>query len=256
VIVAGGIWLWSDRLERSVTYFVDAGRLQRPPRVINTSLPFIEIPDPEPPPPGLEDEVASAVAIFGDRMRRTFGAMRREEGVTTTPPAEWLTGYYMANASEFASVPAFWDGYRRIVEVLHQREEAVFLALLAEEAGRLEQSEPDSARLLHDYLQARWETALPARDALYATLALTADSAIELHEFLVENEESLRYTPAVGPAVPRDPVLEVEAADPAIDTALKMRLDRVLMALDRSRADRVSVMDGIEAALFEAVERF
>jgi hypothetical protein len=105
-------------------------------------------------------------------------------------------------------------------------------------------------------LLSRWETALPARDALYGNLALTSDSAIELHEFLVANQESLRYTPAIGPQVPNDPVLEVEATDSDVDAALKRRLDRVLMALDRSRTDRVSVMDGIEAALFAAVERF
>jgi len=256
ILISGGIWLWSDRVEQSVSYLVEVGNLQRPVRVLNTSLPFIELPEPEPTPPGLESEVASIVEGFRDRIGRMIGVMQRDSGAASAPPPEWLTGYYMANASEFASVPEFWESYRRIVEELHRREESVFLALLAEEVGRLEQTDPNRARALHDYLLSRWETALPARDALFANLALTADSAIELHEFLIENEESLRYTPAVGPQVPNDPVLEVEAADPEVDAGLKVRLDRLLMALDRSRTDRVSVMDGIEAALFAAVERF
>lgn len=255
-VIAGGFWFWSDRVERSVSYLVEIGRLQRPTRVINTSLPFIEIPTPAPVPPGLESEVASAVESFGELMRRNFSVLRREEGLESAPPSAWLSGYYMANAAEFDSIPAFWEGYRRIVEELHQREETVFLALLAEEAERLEQTDPDRAKALYDYLLSRWETALPARDALYASLALTADAAVDLHTFLVENQESLRYTPAVGPEVPDDPVLEVEVSDPEVDEELKEKLDRVLMALDRSRSDRVSVLDGIEAALFTAVERF
>jgi hypothetical protein len=256
ILVIWGIWYWSDRVEHSVSYLVEVGNLQRPVRVLNTSLPFIEIPEPAPPPEGLEGEVASAVEGVRERIGRFLSAMRRESGAASAPPSEWLTGYYMANASEFASVPAFWESYRQIVEELHRREESVFLALLAEEVGRHEQTDPNRARVLHDYLLSRWETALPARDALYGNLALTADSAIELHEFLEANQESLRYTPAVGPQVPNDPVLEVEATDSDVDAGLKRRLDRVLMALDRSRTDRVSVMDGIEAALFAAVERF
>jgi hypothetical protein len=241
---------------RSVSYLVEIGRLERPPRVINTSLPFIEIPEPAPAPEGLEAEVSSAVDSFGDLMRRNFAALRREEGIGTAPPSAWLSGYYMANASQFDSISAFWEGYRRVIEELHQREESVFLALLAEEAGRLGVSDPEKAQLLYDYLLDRWESALPARDALYASLALTADAAVDLHNFLIENQGALRYTPAVGPAVPDDPVLEVEASDPVVDEGLKEKLDQVLMALDRSRSDRVSVLDGIEAALFSAVERF
>jgi hypothetical protein len=132
---------------------------------------------------------------------------------------------------------------------LRALDRTVFLSVLNEAARRL-RDQPTEAARLRDYLEARYSGMTPSREGRVSQLIEAADLALALHDFLVAASPELRYTPALGSAVPRDPVIEVGTDNPEVLESLNDHLDRLFDALDRSRGGGALSQGGLREDLF------
>lgn len=216
------------------------------PGLLRGSLP--EVATVPPVPEGLEGPVERALEAVERRFQATVDSLRAVHGVEDRPPRDWLGGYYLAHASEFPGVLAFWEGYLEVLDELRGMDEELFHAAAAEAVAGEPASESDAAV---GYLEDRYRSTLPARRGRYDLLAAVARQAVELHEFLEENEGAIRYTPALGPEVPLDPILEAQSDDPEVHRGMLDRLDGMFRVLDRSRGGGAPSPGGLGVDLFQ-----
>jgi hypothetical protein len=215
-------------------------------------------PDPgagDPPPPLSADE--AGVAAVSAEMSRVFDllvdSLRIEAGLPPAPPREWLSGYYLARASEFEQVPEFWEAYRALATDLRERDRALFTEALDRALEEVDEEvlpadrRPGARRHLAD----RYPHVRETHEERYTQLAGAAEAAVALHRFLVEHQERIIYTPALGRGVSADPILEAVPATPEVRREMERHLDRVFEALDRSRRGGPPSMEGLRAELFQ-----
>ncbi len=200
-------------------------------------------------PAGLEAEAEALWAALPQRINRIVDSLRVEAGLPETPPREWLSGFYMANADEFAAVPGFWRAYEGFVAELQARDEALVRQAADEHLDTRALPGPDRRRMVL-LLEARRPEVAPVRDERYRNLRRTADEALAFHEFLVLNTSLIRYAPALGGGVSADPVLEAVAETPEVRRQLEAHLDRIFGALDRTRAGGQPSPSGLRVELF------
>jgi hypothetical protein len=201
------------------------------------------------PPADLALEVERALGEFSARVDVLVDSLRLALGVGGVPPAAWLGGRYLADADDYPEVREFWEGYTGVVERFGELDRTAFVAVLNEAVSRLRDRPADASRL-RDYLEARYSGMAASREGRATQLIEAARHAVDLHEFLVTSSPQLRYTPAVGSAVPRDPVMEVGTENPAVLESLNGHLDRLFDALDRSRGGGPLSQGGLREDLF------
>jgi hypothetical protein len=197
-------------------------------------------------PAGLEGPVADALERFSARIQATADSLRQAHALPVELPEEWLGGYYLANAGEFPEIRQFWVRYESLIQALRERDRPVFEAVMAEVAGAADLLDRNA---LAAYLTGRYEAAVSSRQDRYDQLVLASNRAIQFHDFLVLNQEEFLFTPALGSAIPRDPVLEIGTATPALRAELNRRLDELLSALDRSRGGALPSSAGLAREL-------
>ena len=202
-----------------------------------------------PPPAELAPNSARALDVFALRIQNAVDSLRAAHGIGGAPPPQWLGGPYLADADDYAEVRSFWEGYIRLVGDLRAIDRAIFLSVVDEAAARMGDRPADAGRL-RDYLAGRYLGMEPSRRGRAAQLIEVAEHAVALHDFLVTASAELRYTPALGATVPRDPVLEVGTDNPAVLQALNDHLDRLFDALDRSRGGGALSQGGLREDLF------
>jgi len=198
-------------------------------------------------PDGFEAQVDRGLAAVRIRFDQVVDSLRAVHGISGSPPRAWLSGYYLAHASEFPGILQFWQGYAGLVGELRARDPELYLET-AVRAG----SGPDSNRneAVARYLEERYRSILTLRRERYAQLILVARRAQELHDFLVLSEPDIRYTPAIGPEVPLDPILEARSERAEVQSELLRRLDALFQALDRSRGGGAPALGGLGNDLF------
>jgi len=197
-------------------------------------------------PPGMEAQMASFMERYEIEVDREVARRREGAGIPPTPPPEWLTGAYLAEAAAYPSVSGFWSEYQAFLEGLRAADLAIFEAVLNEAFG----PGGGAAPALAGYLRERHQLTRPLRDLHLDQLLLIAERAEELHTFLVENSASLRHTPARGPALPLDPVLEVGTEDPEVRRGLDASLDALFEAIDQVRVGDAPGPGGVGEELF------
>jgi hypothetical protein len=161
-------------------------------------------------------------------------------GLPDQPPPDWLAGIYLATASQYQSVADYWNGLNGWVESMREGEERLFSAAFEARMDSAGITGEERATLAARAL-AGFQSALPERDAAYDALAALSQAALDLHEFLLEREEEIEYTPAAG-GLSRDPVLEAVPATAALGEEMWDRVDRITAALEGMNAltDRVT----------------
>jgi hypothetical protein len=209
-----------------------------------------EAPTPPEPPPGLEE----AVEVVLEDIARAFAAVadsvRVDRGLAPSPPREWLTGFYLANASRFPGVSDFWDEYRSFLMVMGPLDRSVYLEGVSEgmeSAGPLSPAERDA---LESYFLERYEVLSGHRSERYGHLAETARAAVALHQLLERHEAEITYSPALGAGVSADPILEAVIPEGPIRREVDAALDRIFRALDQSRGGGAPSADGLRTELF------
>jgi len=245
--VTVGALLVLDRTEEPAT--LDSlgwggGRGTPPP-----TQPQLSAPAAAPVPEGLEVPVSEALGAFERVIQGLVDSLSTEYGLAGAPPPPWLGGRYLSSAGAYPEVRSFWEGYRRMVDDLRLLDRAVFEGVLRDAIARVSDREEDALRI-ERHLEARYAAMQGRRENRYRQLVAAAERAIDLHEFLVASEASLRFTPALGSTVPLDPVLEVGTDSPEVLQSLNTHLDELFRALDRSRGGGALSQGGLRSELF------
>jgi len=145
------------------------------------------------------------------------------------PPA-WLEGAYLANASSYPEVRPYWERFEAYVDEAQAEEAGLYRESYLQAATAAGVSGPvrslRMATALEDFASSRRE-----RLELYARVRELAESALALHDLVVELEGRISYEPIRGPRVSADPVIEAAGIDPEAQARLDAALDRLLAAL-------------------------
>ena len=145
-------------------------------------------------------------------------------------PRAWLEGAYLADPSAYPEVRPYWERYEAYVDAAQAREAALYresylaAATLAGVAGSMRSLRMATA--LEDFASSR-----PGRLEHYARVRELAESALALHDLVVELQGRISYEPIRGPRVSADPVIEAAGIDPQAQARLDAALDRLLVAL-------------------------
>jgi hypothetical protein len=188
-------------------------------------VPPVFIPDiPEELMPEMRSVAQAAFAATFEDVRRRWAA----SSPVTAPSSDWLSGVYLANASQFGNVEAFWDGMTELLDGVRAIDLATFdSAYRAELRSRAVES--TDAAVMRESADSSFVAAEPARSETYGLVETLIDAALKLHIFLAANEANIEYVPAS--TITTDPVLEANPATPELRSAMEGMLDEVTGAL-------------------------
>jgi hypothetical protein len=127
-------------------------------------------------------------------------------------------------------VPEYWRSILRYLSAVEGAEDGLFSEALDREIESAELSESDG-ELIRDRALAGWEAAASDRELVYRQLRSVATAALELHRFLLGNEDQIDYEPAAA-GLSRDPVLEAVPSNEALGVAMWDRVAAITSALD------------------------
>jgi hypothetical protein len=146
------------------------------------------------------------------------------------PPPDWLAGRYLANASRYPEVSAYWNALNATLGEMRASEEALFRTAFEARLTSAQIGAEDRGALLERAL-AGFQAARRERDAVFGRLTDVLVASNELHDFLLQNEDAIDYTPAGG-GISRDPVLEAVPLTPQLGDEMWDRVDRITSALE------------------------
>lgn len=216
----GGYFAWERFAERLVP---------EPPR------PPVVIPEI---PPELEAPMRELAEAAIPAMFKQIEATALGEDFPVEPSEDWLAGVYLANASSFGQVETFWTGIGRFAEELEARELETFgghYRALADYA----QSDSDARGLMVERADSGFLATRDRRVDSYRMLGRLAASALALHDFLLEHEAEIVYTPAT--AFSGNPVEEAIPATEEIGERMWELVEDITNAMDAlGTLDRVS----------------
>jgi hypothetical protein len=241
VVGAGGFFGWKA---------FQARRSAPPPEETAPALPAVVIPSiPAELLPRMRDLGELAL---GD-MLAELGTAEAKLAIPAEPNGDWLAGIYLADASRFRDVQAFWEGIGAFVNQVRESDTRVFheryQARLAE-AGVA----ADTAAILLERADSGFLATREDRFEAYALMDDLVNAALDLHEFLLANEARIDYAPAAG-GMSRDPVLEAVPQTKELGEEMWDRVDRITAALDAmGTLDKVTT-ERLTAVLFDRIRR-
>jgi hypothetical protein len=168
-----------------------------------------------------------------------------------TPGPDWLSGRYLAAASEFPEAESFWMGVGEVLDAVRDIDLDAFREAFESHAARAGVVAEERAALT-ERAAVDFRAGQEARAETYGLVDELIDAALGLHSFLVTNEENIEYTPASTRT--NDPVLEAEPSTPEIGEALENRIDRVTEALDALDYLDLVTADGLWAAVLRRIQ--
>jgi hypothetical protein len=177
-----------------------------------------------------EGAVAAAIA--------EVDATTRVDGAPTEPDQRWLGGNYLANASQFESIEAFWRSIGALLDGVRAADWSLYHDRLVEGAQAAGLAAADAAAIV-ERADSGFAFATRARAEVYATLDGVVDAALALHQYLVENDANIDYRPASTSTA--DPILEAVPSSTAIGDRMLELVDGVTEGLsDMGSLDRVT----------------
>jgi hypothetical protein len=170
----------------------------------------------------------------------SLSARYQAAGLPLEPPADWLAGQYLANASRYPDVAGYWQSLSDLLARLRADEASLFRVAFEARMDAASLASGDRTALL-DRAVAGFRSALPERDRSYEQLAAVFAASLGLHDFLLDNEDNIDYEPAAG-GISRDPVLEAVPTSRALGDEMWQRVDQITSALEAMDAlsDRVT----------------
>jgi hypothetical protein len=214
--------------------------------------------EPEIPPvfiPTISAELMPAMrAAAEESFDATFEQVRSEvtgSDPIASPSTDWLAGVYLANASQFDRVDAFWAQMDGTLDGLRAIDLGAFDA-----AYQVAQQNQDAQATELAAMRARADSGFVAaastRTVTFDQTQVLIDAAVRLHQFLIANEANIAYAPAA--AITTDPVLEVNPATDEIREAMEGLIDEVTTALaDLGYRDQVTA-DGLWALVLDRIK--
>jgi len=144
------------------------------------------------------------------------------------PSREWLGGMYLANASQYEGVEAFWNGMEARLVGVEGIDVASFDAAFQARAAASGVS-GDAAAAMRERATAGFVAGREDRAVIYGQIERLVDAALELHSFLLANEANIEYVPASSGTT--DPVLEANPATPELREAMEGYIDTITRVL-------------------------
>jgi hypothetical protein len=200
---------------------------------------------PERPPvviPAISPELLPRMHALADAA--IADVIAEADAATTSPDApvepaqEWLAGVYLGNASRFPGIEAFWTNVGRFVDRLRAGDRESYHAALLEQVEG-EGLSPEDAAIVVERADSGFVAAEASRADSYAVMERLVGAALDLHDFLIDNEESIEYRPAM--ASTSDPVLEAVPSTQAIGDRMWDMVDEITESLDAlGSLDRVT----------------
>ena len=167
------------------------------------ALPPVVIPDiPAELLPRMRDMAEAAVIAMVEDLRGRSAAL----DIPTQPRDAWLGGNYLSNASQFEDIEQFWVGIERFVDDVRSTDAQLFhdkYVQQTEAAGIA----ADTAAMLIERADSGFVAARDSRFEAYNLMDDLLNAALDLHLFLLDNEQLIEYEPASA-GISRDPVLE------------------------------------------------
>jgi hypothetical protein len=193
-------------------------------------------PDPTVPPPRVMPQLPEELM---PRMRELAeGAIAtaiadvelstRVEGAPAEMDQRWLSGNYLANASEFASVEVFWTSIGDFMDGVHAADWQQYHDELVESAQAAGLAADQSAMIV-ERADSGFSAATDTRAQVYASMDGVVDAALALHQFLIANEANIEYRPASSSTA--DPILEAVPSTPALGDQMLDLVDGVTEGL-------------------------
>jgi hypothetical protein len=165
-------------------------------------------------------------------------AETRGQGAPAEMDQQWLGGRYLASASQFPSVEAFWTSMGAFMDGVRAADWRRYhdeLVQGAQAAGL----DATAAAMVVERADSGYVVAADARAAAYEVLDQVVDAALALHAFLLDNEEAIEYRPASSSTV--DPILEAVPSSAAVGDRMLDLVDAVTEGLsDMGSLDRVT----------------
>lgn len=171
-------------------------------------------------------------------------AVAEVDAATTTadtpvePDPQWLAGTYLADASQYASVAAFWTSIGDFLQGVRDGDWQLYhdkLVARASAAGIA----AETAAMIVERADSGFVAAGDAREQAYATMDRLVDASLALHEYLVANEANIEYRPATTSTA--DPILEAVPNNTAIGDRMLEMVDEITGALaELGSLDRVT----------------
>ncbi len=213
-----------------------------------TVLPEVIIPDiPAELIPQMRD--LADVALAGTI--RELSGLVDELGLAAEPRQDWLAGVYLANASDFGDIRAYWEGIASFSARVRDSDADIFheqYVAAMEAANVTEETRP----ILLERADSGFLATRQHRNDAYARLDALTDAALSLHRFLEANEADIRYDPAAG-GVSQDPVLEAVPSSEELGDEMWDRVDQITGALDAmGTLDRVTT-ERLTTVLFDRI---
>jgi len=246
-VVGGGSYLaWRTFLEMRAARGPGTSDVVQRPAVV---IPHI----PEELVPVMRETGAAALDGMITRIRRLPSEMKLQ----AEPRNDWLAGVYLANASQFPDIEAYWAGIGDFVDRVRDEDTRLFHEQFQERLGRAGIA-GDTASMLLARADSGFLATRDDRFEAYAEMDDLVNAALDLHEFLVRNEADIEYAPAAG-GISRDPVLEAVPVTKALGDEMWGMVDRIteamdaLGSLDRVTTDRLVgvLLDRIRDAAFK-----
>ena len=211
-------------------------------------LPPVTVPDiPAELLPTMRDVGEVALGNTMDEL----AAMQEEAELPTAPQGDWLAGVYLADAGDFADVRAYWVGISAFVDRVRSSDTRIFHEEY-EEALAAREITGDRARILLERADSGFLATRNERNRVYGRMEELVDASLDLHAFLLENQDDIAYEPAAG-GFSSDPVVEAVPASDELGDEMWSRVDRITAALDQlGTLDRVTT-ERLLAVLFEGI---
>jgi hypothetical protein len=184
--------------------------------------------------PDIPQELEPRMRQLGDEaldgMVAAMHAVPGEMRLQNEPRNDWLSGSYLADASRFPDIEAYWTGIESFVDRVRDTDTRVFHD---QYVARLDRAgiAGDTAALLLARADSGFLATRAGRFEAYAEMDDLVNAALDLHQFLLRNEAAIEYAPAAG-GYSRDPVLEAVPATKALGDEMWGMVDRITEALD------------------------
>jgi hypothetical protein len=148
------------------------------------------------------------------------------------PHDDWLAGVYLGNASQYTNIEVFWSSMDALMEGMRAAEWQVyhdkFVELVEQEGVTAEAAGQITERADSGFVAAQAQ-----RSQAYTEMETLVVAALDLHDFLLQNEAAIEFRPGVASASDPtvDPVLEISASAVLRGRMLEM-FDDITSALD------------------------
>jgi hypothetical protein len=195
---------------------------------------------------GLGSAVSAAEASALQDLVTEMERLQVARGVDRVP-SDWLEGLYLAEASRYPEVAAYWQHFAAYVEEMRAAESPLFHRVLLLRLQAHDLSEAQISMRLSRGIRS-FEVDRPRREAVYASLTALSGAAQALHALLVSREDEISYEPAAR-GLSREPVTEAVPESAELRQELNRRLDDVLLAIEQLNGSRVAPRDELPLAL-------